>query len=71
MPEYKVYLQKNGEIREGLRCSYCRLVLRDPIQTSETGQRYCRECFTEAARSVLNLHQLDDCHNKDIVIVIA
>ena len=56
MPGYKVYLQKDGEIREGLRCSYCRLVLRDPIKTSQTGQCYCRECFTEAARSVLNLH---------------
>jgi len=50
MPGYKVYPQKNGEVREGLKCSYCRLVLKDPIQTSETGQRYCKECFTEAIR---------------------
>ena len=53
MPGYKVYLQKNDEIREGIKCTYCRLVLRDPIQTSETGQRYCKECFTDAFRLVL------------------
>ena len=53
MPGYTVYLQKNDvTIREGLKCTYCRLVLRDPIQTSETGQRYCKECFTEAKRLV-------------------
>jgi len=46
MPGYKLYLQ-DGEIHEGLKCSYCRLVLKDPIQTSETGLRYCKECFKE------------------------
>ena len=53
MPGYKIHLQKSSEIREGIKCTYCRLVLRDPIQTRETGQRYCRECFTDAIRSVL------------------
>ena len=50
MPGYKLHLQSNGESREGVKCSYCRLILRDPIQTTNTGQRYCRECFKEAAR---------------------
>ena len=50
MPGYKLYLQNNEEPREGVKCSYCRLILRDPIQTTNTGQRYCRECFKEAVR---------------------
>ncbi|XP_065899595.1 TNF receptor-associated factor 2-like isoform X2 [Dysidea avara] len=49
MPGHKLYLQC-GEVHEGLKCTYCRLVLKDPIQTSETGQRYCQECFKDAAR---------------------
>jgi len=47
MPGYKIYLQ-GGQVHEGLKCSYCLLVLKDPIQTSETGQRYCKECFEDA-----------------------
>ena len=26
-------------------CTYCSLLLKDPVQTSETGKRYCKECF--------------------------
>ena len=52
MPGHKLYLQDEGDIHEGLKCSYCRLVLKDPIQTSETGQRYCKECFKDAVRFV-------------------
>ena len=48
MPGYKLYLQEGGEVHEGLKCSHCRLVLKDPIQTSQTGQRYCKECFEDA-----------------------
>ena len=40
-------------VREGLLCYYCRLILKDPIQTSETGQRFCKECFKEAVRYVI------------------
>ena len=50
MPGYKPYLQNNEELREGVKCSYCRLILRDPVQTAESGQRYCRECFKEAVK---------------------
>ena len=50
MPGHKVYLQDGGEIREGLTCSYCKLVLKDPVQTTETGLRLCRECFGEAGK---------------------
>ena len=45
MPGYKVILQDDGEIREGLACLYCKLLLKDPVQTSESGQRLCKECF--------------------------
>ena len=48
MPGYKVYLRDGGEIREGLMCCYCSLVLKDPVQTSESGLRLCRGCFEEA-----------------------
>ena len=52
MPGYgKVYLEDGQEIqRPDLTCSYCHLLLKDPLQTSGTGQRYCKECFKEAVR---------------------
>ena len=53
MPGYKLHMQSNEEPREGIKCSYCRLILRDPIQTTESGQRYCKECYKEAVRCVL------------------
>jgi len=52
MPGYKVFLKDGGEICEGLMCSYCKLLLKDPVQTSETGQRFCKECFKEATKLV-------------------
>ena len=52
MPGYKVFLEDGGEIREGLTCSYCKLVLKDPVQTSESGLRLCRGCF-EAAKKLV------------------
>jgi len=55
MPGYKLCLQERREVHEGLKCSCCRLVLKDPIQTSETGQRYCKECF-EDARLAVNIN---------------
>ena len=39
-------------MQEELKCSYCRLVLKDPVQTSEIGRRYYKEGFTEAATYV-------------------
>ena len=55
MPGYKVYLQDGGEIREGLTCCYCRLLLKDPVQTSESGLRLCKECYEKASKLVLLL----------------
>ena len=54
MPGYKVFLQDDGEIREGLTCCYCRLVLKDPVQTSESGLRFCKECYSKAPRLAIN-----------------
>jgi len=56
MPGYKLYLQGGGKIHEGLKCSFCLLVLKDPIQTSETGQRYCKECFKDHASRCVALN---------------
>ena len=53
MPGYKVFLQDGGEIRDGLTCSYCKLLLKNPVQTSESGQRLCKECFEVATRLVI------------------
>ena len=47
-----MYLQDGGEIHEGLICSYCKLLLKDPVQTSESGLRLCRGCFEEASKLV-------------------
>ena len=52
MPGHKVFLQDGGEIRDGLACSYCKLLLKDPVQTSESGQRLCKECFEVAIKLV-------------------
>jgi len=52
MPGYRVFLKDGGEIREGIACCYCKLVLKDPVQTSETGQRFCKECYEKATKLV-------------------
>ena len=52
MPGYKVFLEDNGDVRKGLKCSYCNLLLNDPVQTSESGLRFCRECFKDAKKLV-------------------
>ena len=36
MAGYKVFLQDNGKINEGLTRAYCKLVLKSPVQTSVT-----------------------------------
>ncbi|XP_065916370.1 TNF receptor-associated factor 2-like [Dysidea avara] len=48
MPGYRVYSQDGGEVRDGLTCSYCKLMLKDPVQTTETGKRFCKGCFEKA-----------------------
>lgn len=52
MPGLIVYLQDGGEICDELKCSYCKLLMRDPVQTNETGHRLCRECFYAAQKYV-------------------
>ena len=48
MPGLELYLQDGGKVQDELTCSYCKLVLKDPVQTSESGLRFCRECFDKA-----------------------
>lgn len=52
MPGYTVVLQNDQEIREGLTCPCCKLLLKDPVQTIESGIRLCRTCFEGAAKLV-------------------
>ena len=52
MPGHRVFLQDGGEISEGLTCSYCKLLLKDPVQTSKRALRLCRECFKPAIKLV-------------------
>ena len=53
MPGYRVYSQDGGEVRDGLTCSYCKLMLKDPVQTTETGKRFCKGCFEKAKAYVI------------------
>ena len=48
MPGHKLTAQDGKEVRDELTCSYCKLVLKDPVQTSESGLRFCKECFDKA-----------------------
>ena len=45
MPGYKLFLLNGEEVRDELLCLYCKLVLKDPMQTSITGLRFCKECI--------------------------
>ena len=69
MPGYKVCLINDDAFREGLKCSFCSLLLRDPIQTSETGQRYCKECYKEAVRYCIPV--VHYAHNSVIQVYLA
>ena len=66
MPGYKVFLEDGGEIHEELTCSYCELVLKDPVQTTESGLRLCRGCFEEANKLVCVL--LQNLSNASLVV---
>ena len=57
---------EDGEIHEGLTCFYCKLVLKDPVQTSESGLRLCRACFEEAIKLVCVL--LQNLHYVSLVV---
>jgi len=50
MPGHKLTAQDGKEVCDELTCSYFKLVLRDPVQTSESGLRFCKECFDKAQR---------------------
>ena len=55
-----MYLQDGRDIHEKLKCSYCKLLLKDPVQTSESGLRFCRECFSKAIKLVAHFYD----HNR-------
>ena len=41
----KIWSQDGEIFNEALMCTHCSLLLKAPVQTSETGKRYCKECF--------------------------
>ena len=50
MPGYDLPLQDGVVLHNRLKCHYCQLVMKDPVQTKETGLIFCRECFNEAVK---------------------
>ena len=44
------------EVHEELKCAVCHLVLRDPIQLSECGHRFCRGCLRSLEKYAERLH---------------
>ncbi|XP_065916372.1 TNF receptor-associated factor 3-like [Dysidea avara] len=59
MPGYRVYPQDGGDVRDGLTCSYCELMLKDAVQTTETGLRFCKGCFEKARNDPKFTTELD------------
>ena len=45
MSGHVVHLQDDQKVPEELKCTYCKLVLNDPVETSESGLRFCKECY--------------------------
>jgi len=53
MPGHIIYPLDGGDVCGDLTCSYCKLMLRDPVQTTVTGHRLCRGCFDAAQKYVM------------------
>ena len=53
MPGYNLPLQDGVVIQDRLKCLHCQLIMKDPVQTRETGLLYCRECFDEVLLYVI------------------
>ena len=71
MPGYKLFLLSGGEVCDELTCSYCKLVLKDPVQTSETGLRLCEDCVDKAQKyvSFIKLFILEcNVHGKQMAV---
>lgn len=45
-----VLLQDDQELPEELKCTYCKLILNEPVETSETDLRFCGECYDKAVK---------------------
>ena len=51
MSGHVIYLQDDDQkIPKELQCTYCGLVLNEPVETSETELRFCGRCFDNAAK---------------------
>lgn len=54
MAGYVFPLQDGVVLHDRLKCYHCQLVMKDPVQTKETGLIFCRECFYEALKLVVS-----------------
>lgn len=50
MSGHVIYPQDSQELPEDLKCTYCELVLNDPVETSETELKFCNACFDKAVK---------------------
>ena len=51
MPGYDAFpLQDGVVLHERLKCYHCQLIIKDPVQTKESGLIFCRECFNETLK---------------------
>ena len=50
MSGYKLLMFLQEPVRTTFQCAYCKLVMRDPVQTSKTGIRFCKECYNKVPR---------------------
>lgn len=57
MPGYDLKVDGDYARLDSLQCTYCKLILRDAIQTSE-GQRFCKTCWEQIEKFVLRVTYL-------------
>ena len=48
MSGHVICLQDDQQLAEELTCTYCQLVLNEPVEASESGLRFCDNCFDKA-----------------------
>ena len=45
MPGHVIHPQDDQKVPQDLLCTFCGLVLNEPVETSETGLTLCAGCF--------------------------
>ena len=50
MSGHVIYPQDDQQLAEELTCTYCQLVLNEPVEASESELRFCDSCFDKAVK---------------------